>query len=162
MGGENIDIEDMQCWVFHIAQTSWKVSVKYCANLFKKYDIWGFIEECYDILHLKSYNCVVNDIEILLKNKGVVIEKNYMQNDCYRKIKPCFTQRQKETCAIIAMRDMLRKLVVREKISYKEALFLFTSSNTYNSLFDFDTGIWKENSEYLLDLYEEFSGKTFV
>lgn len=35
-----------------------------------------------------------------------------------------FVQKQKEACAIITMRDMLRELAVREKISYKEALFL--------------------------------------
>lgn len=40
-----------------------------------------------------------------------------------------FVQRQKEACAIITMRDMLRKPTVREKISYKEALF-FQDKNT--------------------------------
>lgn len=35
-----------------------------------------------------------------------------------------FVQKQKEACAIITMRDMLRKLAVREKNSCKEALFL--------------------------------------
>lgn len=71
-----------------------------------------------------------------------------------------FIKKQKEACAIITMRDMLRKLAIREKISYKEALFLFTSSNIYEALFDFDTGIWKESSEYLLDLYDRFSNRT--
>ena len=33
-----------------------------------------------------------------------------------------FIEKQKEACAIITMRDMLRKLAIREKISYKEAL----------------------------------------
>ena len=71
-----------------------------------------------------------------------------------------FIEKQKEACAIITMRDMLRKLAIREKISYKEALFLFTSPNIYEALFDFDTGIWKESSEYLLDLYDRFSNRT--
>lgn len=71
-----------------------------------------------------------------------------------------FIEKQKEACAIITMRDMLRKLAIREKISYKEALFLFASSNIYEALFDFDTGIWKESSEYLLDLYDRFSNRT--
>ena len=71
-----------------------------------------------------------------------------------------FIEKQKEACAIITMRDMLRKLAIREKISYKEALVLFTSSNIYEALFDFDTGIWKESSEYLLDLYDRFSNRT--
>lgn len=73
MEERNIDIEDMQCWVFRMAQMKWKISAKYCAKLFEKYDIWGFIEECYDILHLNGYSCVLSDIEILLKNKGVMV-----------------------------------------------------------------------------------------
>ena len=36
----------------------------------------------------------------------------------------------------------------------------FMSSNIYEALFDFDTGIWKESSEYLLDLYDRFSNRT--
>lgn len=73
-----------------------------------------------------------------------------------------FVQKQKETCAVITMRDMLRKLANREKISYKEALYRFTSSNIYDALFDFDTGIWKEGPEYLLDLYDRFSNENSV
>ncbi len=42
-----------------------------CAELFKKYDILGFIADCYDILHLNSYECALHDVETLLKNRGV-------------------------------------------------------------------------------------------
>lgn len=31
----------------------------------------------------------------------------------------------------------------------------FAESNTYEMLFDFDTAVWKEGPDYLLDLYEE-------
>ena len=62
------DIADMQCWVFHMAQ-----SPEDCAELFKKYDILGFISECYDILHLNGYACVLHDVENLLKNRGVTV-----------------------------------------------------------------------------------------
>ena len=41
--------------------------------LFKKYDILGFISECYDILHLNGYACVLHDVENLLKNRGVTV-----------------------------------------------------------------------------------------
>ena len=44
-----------------------------CAELFKKYDILGFISECYDILHLNGYACVLHDVETLLKNRGVSV-----------------------------------------------------------------------------------------
>ena len=64
------------------------------------------------------------------------------------------TDSQKECCAVIAMREAVETLAVREKISYEEALLRFTSSHAYEALFDFDTEIWKEGSDYLLSLYD--------
>ena len=31
----------------------------------------------------------------------------------------------------------------------------FGKSSTYESLFDFDTAIWKEGPDYVMELYEE-------
>ena len=45
MSEYNIDIADMQCWVFRMAQSKWKMSPSDCAKLFKKYDILGFIAD---------------------------------------------------------------------------------------------------------------------
>lgn len=67
------DIPDMQCWVFRMAQTKWRMSPDECANLFKKYDLFGFIADCYDSLHLSSYSCALADVEELLRNRGVVV-----------------------------------------------------------------------------------------
>ena len=75
MSGKQLEIADMKCWVFRMAQLRWNMPPKQCAQLFVKYDVLGFIEECYDLLSLNSYECVVNDIEVLLKNKGVVLNK---------------------------------------------------------------------------------------
>ena len=69
----NIDIADMQCWVFRLVQSKWKTSPTDCAELFKKYNILGFLADRYDILHLNSYECALNDVETLLKNRGVTI-----------------------------------------------------------------------------------------
>lgn len=71
MTNEQLDIADMQCWVFRKAQTKWNISSSDCAKIFKQYDILGFISECYDILHLNSYDCVLHDVEELLKNRGL-------------------------------------------------------------------------------------------
>ena len=73
MSEYNIDIADMQCWVFRMALAKWNMSPSECAELFKKYDILGFISECYDILHLNGYACVLHDVETLLKNRGVTL-----------------------------------------------------------------------------------------
>lgn len=68
-----IDIADMQCWVFRMAQKKWKMPAESCAALFEKYDVLGFISECYGLLHLNSYNCALNDVETLLRNRGAEI-----------------------------------------------------------------------------------------
>lgn len=65
-----------------------------------------------------------------------------------------FTDSQKESCAVSIMRDAIEALSLREKISYEEALLHFTSSKVYEALFDYDTGIWRESADYLLNLYD--------
>ena len=65
MSEYNIDIADMQCWVFRMAQSKWNMSPSECAELFNS--------ECYDILHLNGYACVLHDVETLLKNRGVSV-----------------------------------------------------------------------------------------
>lgn len=68
---QQIDIEDMKCWIFRMAQKRWQLSPSICARIFEKYDLLGFINECYALLHLSSYEHTLDDIEELLKNKGV-------------------------------------------------------------------------------------------
>lgn len=73
MSQYQIDVADMQCWVFRMAQIRWNLSPEECASVFKKNDILGFIERCYDILHLSSYECALDDVEEMLRNRGVVV-----------------------------------------------------------------------------------------
>ena len=73
MSQYQIDVADMQCWVFRMAQTRWRMSPKECAAVFKQHDILGFISRCYDILHLSSYECALDDIEEMLRNRGVAV-----------------------------------------------------------------------------------------
>ena len=73
MSQQQIGIADMQCWVFRNAQNKWNISPKECAGIFQKYDLFGFISECYDILHVSSYQCALDEIEEILHNKRVII-----------------------------------------------------------------------------------------
>ena len=73
MSREQIGIADMQCRVFRMAQTKWKMTSAQCADLFEMYRILDFISDCYDTLHLSSYQCALNDVEELLHNKGVAV-----------------------------------------------------------------------------------------
>lgn len=65
-----------------------------------------------------------------------------------------FNDSQKELCAVDMMREAVGTLSEREGISYEEALLRFTHSRVYDALFDFGTGIWREGSDYLLNLYD--------
>lgn len=69
------------------------------------------------------------------------------------------TWKQKETCAVISMREAIALLSQEKQISYEEAMILFAGSRIYDALFDFDTGIWKESPGYLLDLYKRYIEK---
>ena len=65
------------------------------------------------------------------------------------------TDKQKEVCAVIAMREAISMLAEKEHISYEKAMLKFTDSKIYDALFDFDTEIWKEGPDYLRGLYDE-------
>lgn len=73
MNETQIDIADMQCWLFRMAQKKWKLAPSDCVQLFKQYDIFGYIADCYGMLHLSSYECALNDVEKLLQNHGVKV-----------------------------------------------------------------------------------------
>ena len=44
MTAQRIDIDDMISWVFRIAQKKWHISPYECANLFKQYGLFDYIE----------------------------------------------------------------------------------------------------------------------
>ena len=70
-----------------------------------------------------------------------------------------FNDSQKESCAVTIMRDAIEALSLRDGISYEDALLHFTSSKVYAALFDYDTDIWRESPDYLLNLYDYCNSK---
>ena len=71
-------------------------------------------------------------------------------------LKNDITDKQRETCAIIVMRDAVAEIAKQENLSYDEAMVRFVNSRVYEALFDYETGIWKESPVYILDLYEKY------
>lgn len=65
------------------------------------------------------------------------------------------SDKEKEYCSVSVMRRMAEKYAAKKKISFDEALLLFTSSSVYDALFDYTTDIWKEGPDYLMALFEE-------
>ena len=73
MSQEQINISHMQCWLFRLAQSKWNLTPEQTTSLFKQFDIFGYITDCYDVLHLSSYHHALKDIEALLAQKGVIV-----------------------------------------------------------------------------------------
>lgn len=65
------------------------------------------------------------------------------------------SDKRKNACAVNLMRSMLVKYAQKHNVPFEDAMLQFTESATYETLFDFDTAVWKEGPDYLLDAYEE-------
>ena len=63
-----------------MAQTKWNITPSECADIFKKYDLLGFISECYELLHVSSRKCALDNIEQILLANGIDINR---QKDRY-------------------------------------------------------------------------------
>ncbi len=73
MSQREINITDMQCSIYRMAQRKWNITPAECTDLFQKYNIFGFISDCYDTLHLSDYACTLRDVEEILRNNGVTV-----------------------------------------------------------------------------------------
>ena len=71
MTSEQIDIADMQCWVFRMAQTKWGKPPGEVATIFMDNGVFEYVSDLYGLLHLNSYDCALKDVEDYLSAKGV-------------------------------------------------------------------------------------------
>lgn len=62
------------------------------------------------------------------------------------------SEKQKNAAAIMLMQRVLEIYSERHSVSIDEALTWFSSTPVYNALFDYETGLWKEGPDYILDL----------
>ena len=66
-------IHHMQCWLFRNAQVKWNKTPSETADLFGRYGLFKYIEDCYELLHVSSYSSALNDLEEILAVNGVNI-----------------------------------------------------------------------------------------
>lgn len=71
MTGHEIDVADMQCWVFRYAQIKWNRKPEECAKIFQENKIFDFLKDCYGLLHVSSYLSALKDVEEILSKRGV-------------------------------------------------------------------------------------------
>lgn len=64
-------IHDMQCWLFRNAQTKWNKTSMETLELFDKYRLFEYVEDCFGLLHTASYASALKDLEEILLANGV-------------------------------------------------------------------------------------------
>lgn len=62
----------MQVRVFREFLNRYKMKAADAYQLFEKNDIWGYIESCYEVLHMSGDESVLNDIQRILKRNGAL------------------------------------------------------------------------------------------
>ena len=67
------EINHLKCWLFRNATLRWNKSPSETAELFKKYSLYKFVADCYDILHVSSYECALDELERVLNANGVKV-----------------------------------------------------------------------------------------
>lgn len=70
---EKLQILFMQTRLIRLAAEKWNTSVIKSNDIFAKYDIFQFIEDCFGIFHMEGDAAVLDEIGLLLCNKGVDI-----------------------------------------------------------------------------------------
>lgn len=70
---EKAEILFMQVRLLRLASEEWNLSIQKTSELFDKNNILKFIEDCYDVFHMEGDRAVLEEIRLVLLNKGVNI-----------------------------------------------------------------------------------------
>ena len=62
----------MEVRVFREFLNRFKMRAVDAYRLFEENDIWGYIESCYEVLHMNGDEAVLNDIQRILQRNGVL------------------------------------------------------------------------------------------
>lgn len=63
----------MQIRLIRLASKYWGKTMDATAVLFKKFNIFQYIEDCFEIFHTEGDEAIFEDIQQYLANKGAVI-----------------------------------------------------------------------------------------
>lgn len=70
---ESIQILFMQARLIRLAAEKWNTTIFKSNEIFAKYNIFKFTEECFDEFHTEGDEAVFDDIELMLQGKEVDI-----------------------------------------------------------------------------------------
>ena len=67
------EVLHMQVRIFRKFAARHRMNTQETLELFQKYGLLDFISECYDLLHLSGDECVLDDIDELLRHREVCV-----------------------------------------------------------------------------------------
>ena len=73
MNREN-EIVFMQIRLLRFASKKWNLSIQETNKVFSQQFVYKFISDCYEIFHTEGDPAIFEDVELFLKNKGVVLD----------------------------------------------------------------------------------------
>jgi hypothetical protein len=72
---EQGEILFMQTRVIRLAAERWGITVQKASRIFERYDLLKFIKDGYGIFHTEGDEVVLDEVEEVLKNKGVDVHE---------------------------------------------------------------------------------------
>lgn len=60
----------MQTRIMRLASEKWNMPIEAIAEVFSKFDVLRYIEDCFGIFHVEGDDAVFADVTAYLKNKG--------------------------------------------------------------------------------------------
>ena len=123
-------------------------------KLFDSYGIWKYIEDTYEMMHLNGdASCLMNVFKVLqLKDIGLgVVGSNIINKELE---KSTMDNEQKVFCAELILTASIMHMAEDEGITRQEARSRIINSLAYDTLYNFDTGLWSEGPDYFRSFYQ--------
>ena len=131
-----------------------KLSASEGNRIFDSYGIWKYIEDTYEMMHLNGdESCLMNIFKVLqLKDIGLgVVGSNIINKELE---KSTMDNEQKVFCAELILTAAIMDMAEDEGISRQEARSRIINSLAYDTLYNFDTGLWSEGPDYFRSFYQ--------
>ena len=63
MSKYDTEVLDFMYTTFYNCQCAWEMTPSKCVDVFNKYNVWKYIKELYELIHLQSDNRNIKEIE---------------------------------------------------------------------------------------------------
>lgn len=131
-----------------------KLSASEGNRIFDSYGIWKYIEDTYEMRHLNGDESFLINIFKVLQLKGIrlgVVGSNIINKELE---KSTMDNEQKVFCAELILTASIMDMAEDEGISRQEARSRIINSLAYDTLYNFDTGLWSEGPDYFRSFYQ--------